>query len=40
MVTRSGERRRGCGVIGAGLRAARDGYEVWRASPGLWGDWG
>ena len=39
MVTRSGERRRGCGVIGVRLRAARDGNKVRRASPGLCGNW-
>ena len=38
MVTRSGERRLGCGVSGAGLRVGRDGYKVRRASPALWGD--
>ena len=40
MVTRSGERHRGCGMIGVCLRAARDGYKVRRASPGLCGDFG
>ena len=40
MVTRSGERRRDCVVIGASLRAARDGNQVRRASPGLCGNWG
>ena len=40
MVTRSGERHRGCVVIGVSLRAARDGYKVWKASSGLWEDWG
>ena len=38
MVTRSGERRRGCVVIGVSLRAARDGYKVRGASPMLCGD--
>ena len=37
---RSGECHRGCVVIGVSLRAARDGYKVWKASPGLWEDWG
>ena len=40
MVTMSEERHRGCVVIGVSLRAARDGYKVWKASPGLWEDWG
>ena len=40
MVTRSGERHRGCGVIGASLRAARDGYKVRRVSSGLRGNRG
>ena len=40
MVTRSGERRRGCGVIEVSLRVAHDGYKVRGASPGLWGEWG
>ena len=40
MVTRSGERRRACVVIGTSLRAARDGNQVRRASPELWVDWG
>ena len=32
MVTRTGERRRGCEVIGVSLRAARDGNKVRSAS--------
>ena len=36
MVTRSGERRRACVVIGASSRAVRDGNQVRRASPGLY----
>ena len=40
MVTRSGERRRGCGITGAGLRSARDDYKVRRALYRLWGNWG
>ena len=38
MVTRSGERRLGCGVSGAGLRVGRNGNKVRRASLGLWGN--
>ena len=38
MVTRSGERRRGCVVVRASLRVARDGNKVRRASSGLWGN--
>ena len=26
--------------MGVSLRAARDGYKIRGASPGLWGDWG
>ena len=40
MVTRSGERRQGCVVIGTSLRAVRVGNKVGRASPGLWVDCG
>ena len=40
MVTRSSERHRGCGVIGARLRAVRVGYKGRRASSGLWGNCG
>ena len=40
MVQRSGERCRGCVVIGASLMATRDGCKVMRASPELWGDLG
>ena len=39
MVTRSGERRRSCGLAGVGLRAERDGNKVRRGSPGLFGNW-
>ena len=38
MVARAGERRLGCGVIGAGLRVARESNKVKRASSGLWGN--
>ena len=40
MVTRSGERRRGCVVVRASLRVARDGNKVRRASSGLSGNCG
>ena len=32
MVASAGERRRGCGMIGVSLRAARDGNKVRSAS--------